>query len=83
MKTPRCYHWWSGARRIERHAFGNVVASVEYLRPLCGRWMTNDGQFASEVEGVTCDHCRAAIHRLGEPGRVGRQNARGQKFDIG
>jgi len=32
-------------------------------KPLCGRWMYDEGQFTDDPEKVTCDHCTAALNR--------------------
>jgi len=32
-------------------------------KPLCGRWMYDEGQFTDDPDKVTCDHCTAALNR--------------------
>jgi hypothetical protein len=37
-------------------------------KPLCGRWMYDEGQFTENAAEVTCDHCREALRRRsGQP----------------
>lgn len=62
--TPRRMHWTWGESRRWSMTFGSRTLTLEKFKPLCGRWMSNDGQFAARFDEVTCDHCKAALDRF-------------------
>lgn len=66
MSKNRRVHWTDGENLLKRFPHTPFRSmSLEYFRPLCGRWMTDDGQFADDESDVTCDHCRTALIRRG------------------
>lgn len=61
VSRPRCIHACAGERAQVGRDYRD--RPIIMRKPLCGRWMYDEGQFTEIHENVTCDHCTSALER--------------------